>query len=84
MNIAQCIFFKVLLLSCATQQDDTVPVFLSDMVWSTKTLSDVLKLPDTFPDKEMMKRSCKIEKSLSALQRGVSNIRPCSALTAEK
>ncbi|XP_026779858.3 ankyrin repeat and protein kinase domain-containing protein 1 [Pangasianodon hypophthalmus] len=57
---------------CWRQDSSERPAF-SETVWMTEALSEALKLPDKIPDREMKKRSHKIEKSLSALQRGDSN-----------
>lgn len=74
--------FSAVCFSWAERQDDIC--YSSETVWLTEALSDVLKLPDKIPGKEIKKRSRKIEKSLSALPRGVSNVWPCSTLSAEK
>ncbi|XP_053502905.1 ankyrin repeat and protein kinase domain-containing protein 1 [Ictalurus furcatus] len=60
---------------CWCQDSSERPAF-SETVWLTEALSDVLKLPDKIPGKEIKKRSRKIEKSLSALPRGNSNDTP--------
>ncbi|MCI4385750.1 hypothetical protein PGIGA_G00054400 [Pangasianodon gigas] len=60
---------------CWRQDSSERPAF-SETVWMTEALSEALKLPDKIPGREMKKRSHKIEKSLSALQRGDSNDTP--------
>ncbi|XP_060799828.1 ankyrin repeat and protein kinase domain-containing protein 1 isoform X2 [Neoarius graeffei] len=60
---------------CWHQDLSERPAF-SETVWMTEALSDVLKLPDKIPGREMKQRSRKIEKSLSALQSGDSKDTP--------
>ncbi|KAM9469040.1 ankyrin repeat and protein kinase domain-containing protein 1 [Clarias gariepinus] len=59
---------------CWHQDSSERPAF-SETVWMTEALSDVLKLPDKIPGKDM-KMSRKIEKSLPVFQKGDSTETP--------
>lgn len=66
---------KLTRMDLYTSQKDDI-CFSSETVWMTEALSDVLKLPDKIPGKDM-KMSRKIEKSLPVFQKGVSHVAHC-------